>query len=85
MNNYNYGIIGNCTSAALISDKGSLDWCCLPDFGSRSFFAKILDKDIGGEFSILGIDLEKEMIPLKSWILCPDLRKTEALMYALRK
>jgi alpha,alpha-trehalase len=56
MDNYNYGIIGNCTSAALISDKGSLDWCCLPDFSSRSFFANILDESKGGEFSIHGTD-----------------------------
>ena len=52
MNNYNYGVIGNCRSAALISDKGSLDWCCLPDFNSSSVFAKILDKNKGGSFSI---------------------------------
>lgn len=56
MDNYNYGIIGNCTSAAIISDKGSLDWCCLPDFSSRSFFARILDNKKGGEFSIRGIE-----------------------------
>jgi GH15 family glucan-1,4-alpha-glucosidase len=51
MNNLNYGVIGNCRSAALISDKGSIDWCCLPDFDSPSVFAKLLDKDIGGSFS----------------------------------
>ena len=53
MNNLNYGIIGNCQSAALISDKGSIDWCCLPRFDSPSIFAKILDKNIGGSFEIL--------------------------------
>ena len=51
MNNLNYGVIGNCRSAALISDKGSIDWCCLPDFDSPSIFAKILDNKIGGSFS----------------------------------
>lgn len=53
MGNLNYGIIGNCQSAALISDKGSIDWCCLPNFSSASIFAKIIDKDIGGSFEIL--------------------------------
>jgi len=53
MNNLNYGIIGNCKSAALISDKGSIEWSCLPEFDSTSVFAKILDKDIGGSFGIL--------------------------------
>jgi GH15 family glucan-1,4-alpha-glucosidase len=48
MNNLNYGVIGNGRSAALISDRGSIDWCCMPDFDSPSVFAKILDDKIGG-------------------------------------
>ncbi|MBC8472187.1 MAG: glycoside hydrolase family 15 protein [Planctomycetes bacterium] len=52
MNNLDYGIIGNCKSAALISRNGSIDWCCLPDFDSSSVFAKILDSEKGGFFSI---------------------------------
>lgn len=51
MNNLNYGVIGNCRSAALISETGSIDWCCLPDFDSPSIFAKILDIEKGGCFS----------------------------------
>ncbi|NHN25674.1 glycoside hydrolase family 15 protein [Flavobacterium jejuense] len=51
MNNLDYGIIGNCQSAALISKTGSLDWCCLPEFDSSSVFAKLLDENIGGSFS----------------------------------
>lgn len=53
MNNLNYGVVGNCKSAALVSQKGSIDWCCLPEFDSTSVFAKILDKDIGGSFEII--------------------------------
>src|SRR5664279_625839 len=52
MNNLNYGVIGNCRSAALVSDKGSIDWCCLPDFDSPSIFAKLIDNEIGGSFSV---------------------------------
>ncbi len=52
MDNLDYGIIGNCRSAALISKTGSLDWCCLPEFDSSSVFAKILDEKIGGSFEI---------------------------------
>jgi len=52
INNLDYGIIGNCRSAALISKQGSLDWCCLPDFDSSSVFAKLLDENIGGSFNI---------------------------------
>jgi GH15 family glucan-1,4-alpha-glucosidase len=53
MDNLNYGVIGNCRSAALVSDKGSIDWCCLPDFDSPSIFAKILDPEKGGSFSFI--------------------------------
>ena len=56
MENLDYGVIGNCTSAALVSKNGYIDWCCLPEFNSSSVFAKILDKNIGGTF---GIDCEK--------------------------
>jgi GH15 family glucan-1,4-alpha-glucosidase len=52
MDNLDYGIIGNCRSAALISKTGSLEWCCLPEFDSSSVFAKILDEKIGGSFEI---------------------------------
>lgn len=51
--NLNYGIIGNCISAALISKDGSIDWCCLPSFDSPSVFAKILDRKKGGSFGFM--------------------------------
>ncbi|MEM7381834.1 MAG: trehalase-like domain-containing protein [Bacteroidota bacterium] len=53
MDNLDYGIIGNCRSAALISKTGSLEWCCLPEFDSSSVFAKLLDTEKGGSFEIL--------------------------------
>ncbi|MDV7138495.1 glycoside hydrolase family 15 protein [Maribacter sp. TH_r10] len=52
MDNLDYGIIGNCRSAALISKTGSIEWCCLPEFDSSSVFAKLLDEEIGGSFEI---------------------------------
>ncbi|GAF03918.1 glycoside hydrolase family 15 protein [Saccharicrinis fermentans] len=51
--NLNYGIIGNCKSAALVSENGSIDWLCLPKFDAPSVFAKLLDKDKGGSMSII--------------------------------
>jgi GH15 family glucan-1,4-alpha-glucosidase len=52
MDNLDYGIIGNCRTAALVSKTGSIEWCCLPKFDSSSVFAKILDEEIGGHFSV---------------------------------
>ena len=53
MDHFNYGAVGNCRSAALISDKGSIDWFCFPDFDSPSIFAKLLDQEKGGCFAFI--------------------------------
>lgn len=47
-----YGIIGNCRSCALVSDEGSIDWACLPNFDSPAYFCRILDENTGGFFKI---------------------------------
>ena len=49
---YNYGLIGDMSSAALVGHDGSIDWCCFPRFDSPSVFAAILDPDVGGHFRI---------------------------------
>lgn len=55
MNISDYGITGNCRSSALVSKSGSIDWCCLPDFDSPSVFARLVDDEKGGHFSIIPI------------------------------
>jgi GH15 family glucan-1,4-alpha-glucosidase len=47
-----YGIIGNLSTAALVSKKGSLDFMCLPRFDSPTVFCKLLDAEKGGQFAI---------------------------------
>ncbi|WP_423126587.1 glycoside hydrolase family 15 protein [Gaoshiqia sp. Z1-71] len=59
MKNLNYGVIGNCKSAALVSETGSIEWLCLPQFDSSSVFAKILDDQKGGSFEVLPLHGEK--------------------------
>ncbi len=47
-----YGVIGNCHTAALVSKAGSIDWLCLPRFDAPSLFARILDLKQGGFWHI---------------------------------
>ncbi len=61
MKNLDYGIIGNCRSAALVSKTGSVEWLCLPHFAAPSTFAKLLDDKKGGFFSVKPVgDYETE-------------------------
>ena len=50
MSNLNYGVIGNCRTAALISETGNIEWLCFPEFDSPSIFAALLDRKNGGNF-----------------------------------
>ncbi|KAJ7143850.1 glycoside hydrolase family 15 protein [Mycena epipterygia] len=47
-----HGLIGNLHTAALVSVDGSIESYCIPHFDSPSVFARILDKNKGGHFSI---------------------------------
>lgn len=74
MNNLNYGIIGNCTTAALVSIDGSIDWLCMPRFDSASVFAKILDKNNGG---FMSFDVANKKETTQKYIENTNLLKTK--------
>jgi GH15 family glucan-1,4-alpha-glucosidase len=45
-------VIGDCRALALVSESGSMDWLCWPRFDSPAIFARVLDPQKGGFWSI---------------------------------
>jgi GH15 family glucan-1,4-alpha-glucosidase len=53
---YQTGIIGNCNFLAHVNLNTNIDWMCWPRFDSSFVFGGMLDKNKGGEFSILPVE-----------------------------
>jgi len=47
-----YGLIGDCETAALVDAQGSIDWLCWPDFSSEACFAALLGTEENGCWKI---------------------------------
>jgi GH15 family glucan-1,4-alpha-glucosidase len=50
---YQAGLIGNCSYLAHVNINTNISWLCWPRFDSSFVFGGLLDKEKGGEFSIL--------------------------------
>src|SRR3954447_15989897 len=51
-----YGLIGDCETAALVSRDGSIDWLCWPAFDSDACFAALLGTERNGRWLIAPAD-----------------------------
>src|ERR1700710_710228 len=47
-----HGLIGDLRTAALVGTDGTVDWFCCPRFDSPSIFARLLDAERGGAWTI---------------------------------
>ncbi|HWG21771.1 MAG TPA: glycoside hydrolase family 15 protein [Terracidiphilus sp.] len=53
-----YALIGDCETAAIVDNRGSIDWLCWPDFASEACFAALLGKEENGYWRICPCDGE---------------------------
>ncbi|WP_321480268.1 glycoside hydrolase family 15 protein [uncultured Bacteroides sp.] len=74
MRTLDYGVIGNCRTAALISKTGQIDWLCFPDFDSPSIFGELLDEKNGGSF---GIEVSDDYRISQSYIRSTNILQTK--------
>lgn len=72
---YQTGIIGNCGFIAHINKNTNVDWLCWPRFDSSFVFGGLLDKNKGGEFSILpeGEYISRQYYLENTNVLCTEI------------
>lgn len=53
-----YALIGDCETAALVGNNGSIDWLCVPRFDSPACFAALLGTKDNGHWQIAPLDAD---------------------------
>lgn len=76
---YQTGIIGNCSFLAHVNKNTNIDWLCWPRFDSSFVLGAILDKQKGGEFSILpeGEFVSEQYYLENTNVLCTEISTEE--------
>ena len=59
-----YGLIGDCETAALVGRNGSIDWLCWPAFDSDACFAALLGTEKHGRWLIAPAGSHRHLAPL---------------------
>ncbi len=78
---YQTGLIGNCAYLAHIHKNTNVEWLCWPRFDSSFVFGGLMDKEKGGEFSILPEgDYQSEQYYLENTnVLCTVITSAEGI------
>ena len=76
---YQTGIIGNCSYLAHVHKNTNIEWLCWPRFDSSFVFGGLLDKNKGGEFSVLPAgEYQSNQYYLENTnVLCTDITCSE--------
>lgn len=77
---YDSGIIGNCAYIAHVEKNSNINWLCWPSFEDSFVFGSLLDKEKGGEFSILptkGIKHSSQYYAENTNILCTHIESED--------
>jgi GH15 family glucan-1,4-alpha-glucosidase len=77
-----HGLIGDGTTAALVSRDGAITWLCVPRFDSPPLFCGILDATQGGSFRVApdGLTESRQFYEPDTGVLVTELRSPSALV-----